>query len=84
MKINENDIADLDDFDFGFTAIDENDLKPVEDLQIYKDKLYGLRDMIMPLLKNLKANPDKDYILWPDRQKKIDEFIKKMNKFIEQ
>ena len=84
MKIDENDIADLDDFDFGFTAIDENDLKPVEDLQIYKDKLYGLRDMIMPLLKNLKANPDKDYILWPDRQKKIDEFIKKMNKFIEQ
>ena len=84
MKIDENDIVDLDDFDFGFTAIDENDLKPVEDLQIYKDKLYGLRDMIMPLLKNLKANPDKDYILWPDRQKKIDEFIKKMNKFIEQ
>ena len=36
-------------------------------------------NMIMPLLNNLKKNPDKPNIVWPDRQKKIDEFIKKLD-----
>ena len=35
--------------------------------------------MIMSLLNNLKKNPDKPNIVWPDREKKIDEFIKKLD-----
>ena len=41
-------------------------------------KAQKLFDMIMPLLNNLKKNPDKPNIVWPDRQKKIDEFISKL------
>ena len=49
----------------------------------YKDKLNGLRAMVMPLLNNLAKDPDKEYILWPDRAKKIQAFIKKVNEFVD-
>ena len=48
-----------------------------------QDKLHGLRDMIMPLLNNLAKDPEKQYILWPDRAKKIQAFIKKVNEFVD-
>ena len=32
----------------------------------------------MPLLNNLAKDADKDYIYWPDRQKKMLDFIKKV------
>lgn len=92
MKIDET-------FDFGFSIIDEKDIKQYEeklkqDLIIqeklinkttaaYQNKLHTLRDMIMPLLNNLSKDPEKSYIFWPNRSEKIKEFIEKMNKFIE-
>jgi len=47
-----------------------------------QQKLYDLRNMIMPLLKNLAADPSKEYILWPDRANKIQAFIKKIDDFV--
>lgn len=64
--------------DFGFTFSDTTELKASAD-----DKVQGLRKMIMPLLNNLKKNPEKDTIVWPDRVKKIDAFIKKMDDYID-
>ena len=66
---------DIDDF--GFTFSDTEDMKATAE-----DKVQGLRNMIMPLLNNLKKYPEKDTIVWPDREKKIDAFIKKMDKYI--
>ena len=39
----------------------------------------------MPLLNNLKKNPEKDIIKWKgsERVKNIDEFVIKMNKLID-
>ena len=65
--------------DFGFTVISEQEVNQ-EDMQA---KLEGLRKMIMPLLNNLKKNPEKEYIHWPNRVEKIDQFINKMNKYID-
>ena len=45
-------------------------------------KIKGLRDMIMPLLNNLAADPEKEYILWPERSSKIKAFIKKIDEYI--
>jgi hypothetical protein len=64
--------------DFGFSFADTTEIKAQT-----KDKVQGLRDMIMPLLNNLMKNPEKDTIVWPDREKKIKAFIKKMDKYIE-
>lgn len=73
------------DFDFGFTLVDEDELEVVQlaelsadqnnkktvDLQNKLDELYNA---ITPLLNNLKANPEKEYIKWPDRVNKVEAF----------
>lgn len=56
--------------------------KMEETAQQAQDKLMGLRAMIMPLLTNLAKDPDKQYILWPERSEKIQAFIKKMDAFV--
>ena len=66
-----------DEEDFGFSFVDTNEIK-----EQAKDKVQGLRDMIMPLLNNLMKDPEKDTILWPDREKKIKAFVKKMDAYI--
>lgn len=50
--------------------------------QTYQAKVEKLYKMIMPLLLNLKKNPEQEYIKWPDRTKKIDEFIAKIEKVV--
>jgi hypothetical protein len=87
MKIKE-------EWDFGFTAIDEADLgvskqsiQELEDeldfakseLKSTNESLEELRKIIMPLLNNLMKNPEKDYIHWPNREQKIKAVIKKIN-----
>ncbi len=74
-----------DFFDFGFTAVDENELEAVQTATkkaesvtttatAAKTKLDKLYNAIIPLLNNLKKNPEKDYILWPDRLSKVEAF----------
>jgi hypothetical protein len=78
-------MIDIEKFDFGFTAVDESELEAVqktttklqttsskaEDLEEKLNKLYNA---ILPLLSNLKMNPEKEYILWPNRVEKVEEF----------
>jgi hypothetical protein len=74
-----------DMFDFGFTAVDEDELDAVktaeqnlagtdERLENVQDKLDSLMNAILPLLNNLKSDPEKEYILWPNRLTKVEEF----------
>jgi hypothetical protein len=66
-----------EDNDFGFSFVHTEEIKTQAN-----DKVQGLKDMIMPLLNNLMKNPEKDTIVWPDREKKIKAFIKKMDDYI--
>jgi len=68
------------DHDFGFTIIDQLDLTAGQDA--LTTQLQELYNAIIPLLKNLKANPDKDTIVWPNRAIKIDEFKTKIDKIV--
>ena len=74
-----------DIFDFGFTAVDEQELESVQkavlDQVVARDtavttqeKLDKLYNAITPLLNNLKLNPEKEYILCPDRLAKVEAF----------
>jgi hypothetical protein len=45
----------------------------------YEEKLKKMHKLIMPLLKNLSNDDGKEYIYWPDRKKKVEEFIKKID-----
>jgi len=72
-------------FDFGFTAVDEDELDAVKQATTHaaeehlyanatQEKLDKLYNAIVPLLNNLKKNPEKDYILWPNRLEKVEAF----------
>ena len=82
-----------DIFDFGFTAVDEAELEAVQQAQTVaneqsssaselEDKLNNLYNAILPLLSNLKANPEKDYIYWPNRVEKVEQFEDFISKII--
>ena len=68
----------MTDFDFGFTAVDEEELESYKQVSSVasstQDKVDKLYNAIIPLLNNLKANPEKDYILWPNRLDKVEQF----------
>lgn len=74
-----------DMFDFGFTAVDEDELQAVQQTAALasdaeqlatttQERLDQLYNAVIPLLNNLKKNPEKDYILWPNRLEKVEEF----------
>ena len=78
-------MSDDNFFDFGFTVVDEGELQTVQKTQALADdaeqmattvqtKLDKLYNSITPLLNNLKANPEKEYILWPNRVEKVEAF----------
>jgi len=81
------------DFDFGFTAVDEQELEAVQQAAStaqessqtaaeLEDKLNNLYNAIVPLLANLKKNPEKDYIYWPNRTEKVEQFEDMIRKMI--
>ena len=73
------------DFDFGFTAVTVDELDAIQEttakleesdaesteLQSRLNKMYNA---IQPLLNNLKADPSKEYLWWPNRMEKIEAF----------
>ena len=72
-------------FDFGFTLVDEDELDTVQEIEQKvsessttaeqtQEKLDKLFSAIQPLLNNLKANPEKELIKWPNRLEKIEAF----------
>tara|TARA_B100001564_G_C20556058_1_gene631462 strand:+ start:516 stop:782 length:267 start_codon:yes stop_codon:yes gene_type:complete len=77
-------------FDFGFTAVDETELTSYQEAEkkvaetsstakATQDKIDQLYNAILPLLNNLKKNPEKEYILWPQRLQKIEQFETYLN-----
>lgn len=77
---------DLDnDFDFGIEFGDDLN-EVVQEKAAAADnaqaKAYAMYKAILPLLNNLKRNPDKPNIVWPDREKKIDQFIEKLDNIL--
>jgi hypothetical protein len=81
----------MTDFDFGFTIINEDELEAVQHIKAEADainvasfdvseRLDKLYNAIQPLLNNLAKNPSKDYIFWPNRLDKLEEFSDMINK----
>jgi hypothetical protein len=73
-----------DIFDFGFTAVTEEELETVQTATLVaddvQDRLERLYNAIQPLLTNLRANPEKDYIYWPNRLSKVEQFSDHLDK----
>ena len=83
----------MQDWDFGFSAVDEEELRELtgaigaleeaQELSLtvsdLHERLTIVNRMISPLLANLASNPEKQYIFWPDRSVKITAFKNAMD-----
>ena len=58
-----------------------NRLETIKGVQAKLDKLYNA---VTPLLNNLKKNPEKEYILWPNRVDKVEQFEDVLRKIYHQ
>ncbi len=78
-------------FDFGFSIVDEQELDVLQEAEekltavsdnadALEERLNKLYNMVMPLLNNLAKNPDKNYIFWPNRLAKIEQFRDALDK----
>jgi hypothetical protein len=76
-----------------FTAVDADELEVVQQAKEQVEttsasaeqnaaKAQLLYDAVVPLLNNLKANPEKDYIYWPNRYEKLDAFADKLHQIL--
>lgn len=70
--------------DFGFTAMDADELASVDTKIIEKttsatEVIEKMDNFIRPLLENLMKDSDKDYIYWPNRAEMIQKQIEKLN-----
>ena len=88
---------DVDDYDFGFSFVDENyeDVKEVntkltkeysssqEKVDDLQARLEMLHSAIIPFLDNLCKNPEKSTILWPNRVEKIQSYKNKLKNIVE-
>lgn len=93
-KINYSEFDTVDfEFDFGFSAVDSSEIinpevekavdsavtqSTTQQLNEFKEKLKNLEGLILPLLVNLRKNPEKDFINWPNRAPAIDKQIEKI------
>lgn len=70
--------------DFGFTAMDAEELASVDTKIVEKttsatEVIEKMDNFIRPLLENLMKDSDKDYIYWPNRAEMIQKQIEKLN-----
>ncbi len=77
-------MADIEYNDFGFTAMDADELasvdtKIVERTTTANEVIEQMDNFIRPLLENLMKDSDKDYIYWPNRSEMIKKQIDKLN-----
>ncbi len=84
---------DTEIYDFGFSLQSEDDVKRAEkdalnaktnELTETQRKLIGIKNMIWPLLEGLKKDPLKHYLLWPNRTEKVNEFMKRLENYIQE
>ena len=88
-------VTDLLDFDFGFSVVDEDELAVVTDVKAEVESAtstaaqwqaqadeWKVKANAISLLNNLQANEDKEYIYWPNRSIKIDQFKLKLQQVL--
>jgi site-specific recombinase XerC len=97
MAMKNDDVLRLNDHDFGFSLMDETEIRvaelhdlknsqmSLEEQNIHlQAKLNGLRDMVMPLLTNLMKDPEKSYLYWPNRVEKIEMFQRRLDEYLKE
>ena len=77
-------MSDIEYNDFGFTAMDADELASVDTKIVEKtttatEVISKLDNIIRPLLENLAKDSDKDYIYWPNRSEILFKKLKELD-----
>ena len=77
-------MAEIEYNDFGFTAMDADELASVDTKIVEKtttatEVIDKLDNFIRPLLENLAKDSDKDYIYWPNRSEILFKKLKELD-----
>jgi hypothetical protein len=59
-------------------VIDEVEERKAALTVAFKFKMDAVEKLVLPLLYNLKKNPEKEYIHWPNRENKVQDQITKI------
>ena len=70
------------DFSFSFVENDDNSNKYDEEIEKITNQRDQILNEINKLLENLKKEPEKDTIKWPNRVPDIEKFQEKLQKII--
>ena len=60
------------------SIIDEVEERKEQLQQIFKNRMVEIEKLVLPLLYNLMKNPEKEYILWPNRVDALNKQIAKI------
>lgn len=76
--------SSIEEDEFGFTVVDgtpepEETIDLKVRVEVLHRQLQEMYDSIIPLLRNLNKDNDKDYIHWPNRAAKIIKFKNKLD-----
>jgi len=75
-----------DDFDFGFTAVSEEEYNSILNKSVdqtantYRNRLTQIEKIIIPFLQKLMETGEKEYIYWPNRKPIIEKQIERILK----
>jgi uncharacterized protein involved in tolerance to divalent cations len=75
-----------DDFDFGFTAVSEEEYNSIMNKTVdqtadtYRNRLTQIEKIVIPFLQKLMETGDKEYIHWPNRKPIIEKQIERILK----
>ena len=61
--------------DISLEVIDEVEERKSQLNEIFKNRMLEIEKLVLPLLYNLMKNPDKEYILWPNRTESLNKQI---------
>ena len=77
-------MSEIEYNDFGFTAMDAEELATVDTKIVEKtttatEVIEKLDNFVRPLLENLAKDSDKDYIYWPNRVDIINKKLRELD-----
>jgi hypothetical protein len=88
----DNNTPKVDVNDFGFVSLSEEDIKNETNLTIStlngkleetQLKLVKMKKLIWPLLENLKRDPHKEIIKWPDRTEPLNKLMRDIDALLQ-
>ena len=80
--VDENELASVQSITKEVQSVSDTAAQWQAQADEWKEKAEAIYSAVIPLLNNLQSNEDKEYIYWPNRSIKIDQFKLKLQQVL--